>query len=149
MNSKSIQTTRKGKTSMRENNNESNNNDQNKSQSSAWSGLHNARIQATRYEHKYIKNLALLDSDSSVTMLNNENMVNNVKEGKSNDNMSKTRKVNLKAIATCEVPILKVKSCFNKESITNIISLAKMDEEHQITMDTRIDKAMCVHMKTK
>ena len=41
---------------MRENNNESNDNNQNESQSSTWSGFHNACIQAMQCDHKDIKN---------------------------------------------------------------------------------------------
>ena len=93
------------------------------------------------------KNLVLIDSDSNVAMFNNENVVRNLKENESNANTSTNGRVKLKAIATCEVTNLKRKSRFNKESMTNIIGLADVAEEHQITMDTKTEKAMQVRMK--
>ena len=52
-------------------------------------------------------------------------------------------------MTACEVPNLKCKSYFNKDSMTNVISLVDLSEEYQITMDTKIDTTMCVHMKDK
>ena len=82
-------------------------------------------------------------------MLNNESMVNNIKESKSNVNTSTNVKGNLKAMPTCEVPNLKYKSCFNKELMTNVISLPGMAEEFQITMDTKKGKTAQARMKGK
>ena len=48
------------------------------SESSTWSGLHNTRIQAAQCEHKDMKNLALLDSDSNISILNNKSVVRNI-----------------------------------------------------------------------
>ena len=91
----------------------------------------------------------LLDSDSNIATFNNKNVVSNIKESKSNVNISTNGKGNLKAMITYEVINLKCKSCFNKESMTNIISLVDIAEECQITMDTKVEKAMLVYMKNK
>ena len=60
------------------------------------------------------KKIGFLDSDNNISTFNNENVVNNIKESKSNVNVSTNGKGNLKAITTCEVPNLKCKSYFNK-----------------------------------
>ena len=49
---------------------------------------------------------------------------------------------------TCEIPHLG-KHWFNKEAITNIISLADLSDKHRITMDTEKEKSMIVHLGEK
>ena len=52
-------------------------------------------------------------------------------------------------MSLCKVPNMSCKALYNKESMTNIISLADIANDHRVTIDTSKDKAMFVHLPDK
>jgi hypothetical protein len=76
-------------------------------------------------------------------------MVSNIKKGLSNINIRTNEEGHLKAVTACKVLDLEFKSYYNKDSMTNIISLVDMADNYRITIVTKFDKVMYVHMNNK
>ena len=91
-----------------------------------------------------MKEMILLDSNSTNTVFCNGKYVNNFRNSKhilhfnSDGGTVITKKI-------CDVPHLGTHWYIN-EAITNIISLADMTKNHQVTMDSDIEKSMILHL---
>lgn len=106
-----------------------------------WNGLHHSFAQSE------MKNLVLLDSDSTDTIFCNQELVSNIRE--SNERLVITTNGGpLVTRMKCDVPYLG-EVWFNEKSITNIISLADMAKQFRVTMDTDAEKALLVHLPDK
>ena len=114
----------------------------------SWTGVHyNASFVQER--KNCLKDLILLDSDSNVTIFNNKNLINEIKPSNYNMKVDTNGEGRLEATSSCKVPSMSCKAWYNEESMTNIISLADMADDHRVTMDTSKDKAMFVHLPDK
>ena len=107
-----------------------------------WAGLH--------YSFAHISSLKdsiLLDSDSTDTIFCNEEYVTNIREAPTTMVMN-TNGGPMVSKQLCDVPHLGT-VWFNKELLTNIISLAHMAEKHRVTYDSNEEKAFLVHLPHK
>ena len=93
-----------------------------------------------------LKDLILLDGDSNIAIFNNKKHAEEIAPCDNDIRIDTNGKGSLGATASCKVPSLNCKGWFNEDSISNIISLADIADEHRVTMDTNIDKAFFVHL---
>ena len=112
-----------------------------------WSNLHYNMSNCQTNKHKELRELVLLDSDSTNTIFCNENYVSNIQNAETPLEIQTNGGI-LTITQTCEIPHLG-KHWFNKDAITNIISLADLSEKHRITMDTAKERSMTVHLNGK
>ena len=103
----------------------------------------------TQERKNYLKDLILLDSDSSITIFDNKNLINEIKSSNYNIKVHANGEERLEAASLCKVPNILYKAQYNEESIANIISLANIANDHRVTMDTSKDKAMLVYLPNK
>jgi hypothetical protein len=107
-----------------------------------WAGLHCSFAQSYN-----MKNLILLDSDSTDTVFCNPDYVSNIRE--SDDPLSiSTNGGVMKSHQKCDIPHIK-NVWYNENSMTNIISMKDMTDKFQVTMDSRKERALLVHMPNK
>jgi hypothetical protein len=107
-----------------------------------WAGVHCSFAQLTN-----LKDLILLDSDSTDTVFCNPEYVTNiVNTDKALEIM--TNGGPMVSQQRCQVPHLG-EHWFNKDSITNIMALCDVTEKFRVTMDSSKEKALLVHMPHK
>ena len=94
-----------------------------------------------------MKELVLLDSNSTDTVFCNKNYVTNIR--KANKLLIlKTKGGEIVTTQICDVPYLGTQ-WFNKNAVTNIIRLADIAEKYQVTMDTEDEKLFTVYLPDK
>ena len=98
-------------------------------------------------KNEALRDLVLLDSDSTNTFFGNESYVNKIKKAEfpleiqaNGGTMTVTQ--------TCKIPFLGT-HWFNKNAITNRISLADISNGYYVTMDAEKERIMIVHLKDK
>jgi hypothetical protein len=95
-----------------------------------WAGLHCSFTQMVN-----MRELILLDSDSTDTVFCNPKYVTNIRD--SNNPMSiSTNGGELKSYKKCDIPHID-NVWFNENAITNIISMKNMTDKFRVTMDQR------------
>jgi len=94
-----------------------------------------------------LKDLILLDSDSTDTIFCNPKYVKNVRQAESTLEL-RTNGGPLVSNQICDIPDLG-KAWFNKDSIAIIISFAHMTSKYKVTYDSEKEKAFLVHMPNK
>ena len=118
----------------------SDNNDQaNAQQHVGWAGLHCSFAQMYN-----MRDLILLDSDSSDTVFCNEKYVTNIRPSDEILQLNTNGGI-MESREKCDVPRLST-YWFNRNTLTNIISLAHMAEKFRVTYDSNVEKALCVHL---
>jgi hypothetical protein len=90
-----------------------------------------------------MKNWILLDSESSVNLFCNPELVKNIKEGKEVIALS-TNAGNLKTNKTAILPGYG-KVWYSDKPMTNVFSLANMEKKYQVTFDSKRESAFTVH----
>ena len=107
-----------------------------------WAGVHCSFLQETS-----LRDLILLDSDSTETIFCNAKYVKHIQN--SNETLELgTNGGPLGSTMKCDVPHLGT-HWFNPKWITNIISLAHMANHFPVTYDSGKEKAFLVHMPNK
>ncbi len=94
-----------------------------------------------------LKDLILLDSDSTDTVFCNPDYVTNIKKSDATLQIL-TNGGPMNSQQKCEVPHLG-ECWFNKDSITNIIALCDMTSKFRVTMDSNEETALLVHFPNK
>jgi len=107
-----------------------------------WAGIHCTFAQGVA-----LKDLILLDSDSTDTIFCNPKYVKNIRQAESTLELG-TNGGPLVSNQICDIPDLG-KAWFNKDSIANIISLAHMTSKYKVTYNSEKEKAFLVHMPNK
>jgi hypothetical protein len=107
-----------------------------------WAGLHHSFAQVDS-----LKDSILLDSDSTDTIFCNSEYVTNIRDSPTAMVMN-TNGGPMVTKQLCDVPFLGT-VWFNKNSLTNIVSLAHMAERHKVTYDSSAKKAFFVHLPHK
>ena len=107
-----------------------------------WAGTHCNFLQKAN-----LKDLILLDSDSTETIFCNPKYVNNIHTTNETLELG-TNGGPMISSMKCEVPHLGI-HWFNENSMTNIISLAHMAAKYKVTYDSGKEKAFLVHMPNK
>ena len=107
-----------------------------------WAGVHCSFAQPAN-----LKDLILLDSDSTDTVFCNPDYVLNIRDTKETLQVL-TNGGLMKSQQKCDIPHLG-ECWFNRDSITNIIVMCDMRNKFRITMDTRKEAALLVHMGDK
>ena len=107
-----------------------------------WANLH-----FTFFQSKEMKELVLLDSDSTDTVFCNKNYVTNVRKS-DKPLILKTNGGEIVTTEICDVPYLGTQ-WFNENAVTNIISLADIAEKYRVTMDTKDEKSFTVYLPDK
>ena len=95
-----------------------------------------------------MKDIILLDSDSTDSIFCNEKYVSNIRPSKEPLLMGTNGGGQLVSKYKCDVPYIG-EAWFDSSSITNIISLADMAKAHRVTMDTDKEKTLNVHTKNQ
>ena len=104
-----------------------------------WTGLH---YQLTQFNN--MRDLILLDSDSTDTIFCNEKYVSNIRASNKTLCLNTNGGV-MESNMICNVPKLGT-FWFNKKGITNIIALAHMTQKYCVTLDTNKEKALIAHL---
>ena len=94
-----------------------------------------------------MRDIILFDSDSTDTVFCNPRYVKNIRNSKQVLTFD-TNRGKMVSNQVCEVPHLRI-HWFNKDSITNIISLAHMIDKFRVTLDSNEEKALLVHFPNK
>ena len=94
-----------------------------------------------------MRDIILLDSDSTDTVFCNPRYVKNIRNSKQVLTLN-TNGGKMVSNQVCEVPHLGT-HWFNKDSITNIISLDHMTDKFRVTLDSNEEKALLVHFPDK
>jgi hypothetical protein len=94
-----------------------------------------------------MRNLILLDSNSTDTIFCNENYVTNVRPSETTLDML-TNGGPMTTDQICDVPDLSTR-WYNPDALTNIISLADLDSKCCVTYDSKKDKVLHVHLPDK
>ena len=109
-----------------------------------WSNLRLNLSNCNSDQLNIMKDLVLLDSDSTNTIFCNKSYVNNIKDAEHPLEIQ-TNGGTMIADQTCEITYAG-NHWFHKEAITNIISLADISKQYKVTMDTNKGKSMIVHL---
>ena len=112
-----------------------------------WSNLHYNLNNCRSNKEIELKDLVLLDSDSTNTIFCNRDHVENMKKAKIPLEIQ-TNGRTLTLTQTCKIPFLGT-HWFVEGAITNIISLADLSKNYRVTMDTANEKTMIVHLKDR
>ena len=107
-----------------------------------WVNLHFSFFQS-----KEMKELVLLDSESTDTVFCNKNYVSNIRKA-NKPLILKTYGGEIVTTEICDIPYLGTQ-WFNKNAVTNIIILADIAEKYQVTMDTEDEKSFTVYLPNK
>ena len=107
-----------------------------------WAGLHCSFAQTVN-----MKELILLDSDSTDTVFCNPKYVSNIRDSEDPLSISTNGGV-MKSHQKCDIPHIK-DVWYNENSMTNIISLKDMTNKFRVTMDSKEELALLVHMPDK
>ena len=114
----------------------------NSSVTSAWSG---ANVQF--YQSINMKNSILLDNQSTVSLFCNKELVENIREVDEELELATNGgelRTNLKAMVPGFGEVW-----FHPKAITNIFSFAEMEDKHNITYNSKSEKAFVVHLPHK
>jgi hypothetical protein len=103
-----------------------------------WTGLHCSFAQLA------MKNLILLDSDSTDSVFCNRNYVFNIRNSGEPLDINTNGGV-MRATLKCDLQHIK-DVWFNEDSMTNIIALKDMTQKFRVTMDSSKEPALLVHM---
>ena len=107
-----------------------------------WSGMHVSFAQTAN-----LKDLILLDSDSTDTVFCNSKYMTNIRDSNTPlDILTNGGPITTKQ--KCTVPYLG-KVWYNENSMTNIISRKDMNKKYRVTMDSKEEKAFLVHLPNK
>jgi hypothetical protein len=107
-----------------------------------WAGVHCSFAQLTN-----LKDLILLDSDSTDTVFCNPEYVTNIHETEATLKIM-TNGGPMVSEKRCSVPHLG-DHWYNEDSITNIMALCDVTDKFRVTMDSSKEKALLVHMPHK
>jgi hypothetical protein len=107
-----------------------------------WAGVHCSFAQITN-----LKDLILLDSDSTDTVFCNPEYVTNIMETEKPLEIM-TNGGPMVSNQKCTVPHLG-EHWFNKDPITNIMALCDVTDKFRVTMDSSKELALLVHMPDK
>ena len=107
-----------------------------------WANLHFSFFQSNE-----MKELVLLDSDSTDTVFCNRNYVTNIRKS-DKPLILKTNGGEITTTHICKVPYLGTQ-WINENAVTNIISLSDIAEKYRVTMDTQNEKAFTVYLPNK
>ena len=107
-----------------------------------WAGMHCSFAQTLN-----MRELILLDSDSTDTVFCNPKYVSNVRQSDEPLSIS-TNGGLMKSHMKCDIPYID-DVWYNEDSITNIISLKDMTNKFRVTMDSKEELALLVHMPDK
>ena len=91
-----------------------------------------------------MRELILLDSDSTDRVFCNPKYVSNIREAKEPLSIS-TNGGLMKSHKKCDISYME-DVWYNEDSITNIISLKDMTNKFRVTMDSKEELALWVHM---
>ena len=94
------------------------------------------------------KKKILLDSDSNATIFFNEDYVDEIWDTNEQMEVGTNGNVHLESKQKCNIPMLG-EHWFNKDSMTNIITLSDMTAKFKVTMDSSKDKVFFVHLPDK
>ena len=94
-----------------------------------------------------MRELILLDSDSTDTVFCNPKYVSNVRQSKETLSIL-TNGGQITSHMKCDVPYIN-DVWYNEDSITNIISLKDMTNKFRVTMDSKEELTFLVHMPDK
>lgn len=131
--------------------NESTNNSNNASKENqptiGWAGTHIAKYKIAQsfLQGASMRDIILLDSDSSDTVFCNEKYVTNIHESGETLDLE-TNGGGLRSTKKCDVPYGIGRHWFNKNSITNIIGLSDMCDVCRVTLDSDKERAMIAHL---
>ena len=110
-----------------------------------WSGLH---IQTDEDNNKYeLKNSIILDNGSTTSIFSNPRMVYDIKKATKPIELA-TNAGNIKLELKAIVPGFG-EVWYNPKLPTNIFSFSELNELHDITYDSKNEKAFVVHLKNK
>ena len=107
-----------------------------------WANMH-----FSFYQTNEMHDLVLLDSDSTNTIFCNSKYVSNIRNS-TQPLVLKTSGGTITTTQICDIPFLGT-HWYNKDAMTNIISLADIAKLYRVTMDTYKDKAIYVHLPDK
>ena len=105
-----------------------------------WAYMHFSFFQSNE-----MRDVVLLDSDSTNTMFGNKNYVSNIRKSQS-PLILKTNEITTNCV--CDVSYLS-NQWYNKKVITNIISLTDITKQFRVTMDTQNEKSFTFHQPDK
>jgi hypothetical protein len=104
-----------------------------------WAGLHCSFAQAVN-----MKELILLDSDSTDTVFCNPKYVSNIRDSEDPLSISTNGGI-MNSHQKCDIPYIE-DVWYNEDSMTNIISMKDMTNKFRVTMDSKEELALLVHM---
>jgi hypothetical protein len=107
-----------------------------------WSGLHCSFAPTVN-----MRDMILLDSDSTDTVFCNPKYVTNIRDSDESLSISTNGGI-MKSHQKCDIPHIE-NVWFNKHSITNIISMQDMTAKFRVTMDSKEELALLVHLPDK
>ena len=103
-----------------------------------------SNVQFSFAQNNDMKQLVLLDSDSTSTIFCNKDYVNNIRPAKYPLYLN-TNGGQLITTFICDIPNLGT-HWFNEKAITNVISIADITKHYRVAMDTDKEKAMIIHL---
>eukprot|EP00978_Attheya_sp_CCMP212_P006328 scaffold14327_cov33-Attheya_sp.AAC.1 len=98
-----------------------------------WAGAH---IDISFFQADELGSWILLDNESSTTIFCNENYVSNIRESTTIMDL-RTNGGSLQSHKECDIPELGMKSWYNKNAVTNILSFAEVADKFRITYDNQ------------
>ena len=111
-----------------------------------WTNLHYTLSNYNQHQSEIMKNLVLLDSDSTNTIFCNQAYVTNIRKAEKPFGIQ-TNGGTLIVTKQCNILHLGT-HWFNENAITNI-SLADMSKKFRVAMDTQKENALIVHLNGK
>eukprot|EP00978_Attheya_sp_CCMP212_P024668 scaffold77882_cov56-Attheya_sp.AAC.1 len=96
-----------------------------------WAGAH---IDLSFFQADELRSWILLDNESSTTIFCNKKYVSNIMESMKVMDL-RTNRGSLRSDKECDVPELGMKSWYNKNAVTNILSFAEVADKFRITYD--------------
>jgi hypothetical protein len=107
-----------------------------------WAGLHCSFAQSTS-----MKDLILLDSDSTDTIFCNPKYVSNIRDSEDPLSIS-TNGGEMSSTKKCDIAHID-DVWYNEDSMTNIIAMKDMTKKFRVTMDSKEELALLVHLPNK
>ena len=106
-----------------------------------------AKLYFPFFQSQEMKELVLLDSNSTDTVFCNKNYVTKIRKS-DKPLIIKTNGGKIITTEICEVPYLGTQ-WFNENAVTNIISLADIADKYRVMMDTENKKSFTVYLPDK